>query len=115
MERSVRLNFVFNLVQVREVNFSCSRSDFSIYFSEPSEENRETKNDFVLGFLVMMGREDTLLTPINGILFLLGGCVLLLGVTFTDNAFFFIDNGHKSYIRIGQNWNITIPPGRRLY
>jgi hypothetical protein len=43
--------------------------------SGTSGENREAKSDSV-----MMGRVNTLLTPISEILFLLGGCVALVGV-----------------------------------
>jgi hypothetical protein len=70
------------------INFNCSRKDFSMSYSETSGENQETKCDSVLGLLIMMGRVDMLITLISGIVFFLGGCVKLVGVSFPDSAFF---------------------------
>jgi hypothetical protein len=59
-----------------------------VSFAAKSGENRGTKSYLVLGLLVMMGSVDTLLTPINGILFLLG-CGMLSAVAVIDDIFFF--------------------------
>jgi hypothetical protein len=55
-------------------------------FPETLRDNK----DFVPGLLVKMGSVDKLLSLISVMLFLLGGCVILLGVSFTASTIFLL-------------------------